>query len=165
MKLSIFSLVAFGSALLFSSCGETPKDLTQDVVKHLAAHTNVLEGGEYKKVSVKNAEKFILYYSASWCPPCRASAPTVVELYNSKIVNDSSLELVHMSADRNQQDLLKWATKEKFPWPTVFPEKVASFKGTPLHMQVSGIPTYFLVSKDGKLLAEGKQNVYEALGW
>jgi len=34
--------------------------------KELSAVTTVFEGGDYHKTEVKDAEKYILYYTASW---------------------------------------------------------------------------------------------------
>ncbi len=68
---------------LFSSCSESPSDSgseakaenetkavevvpTSELAKLLSESAVVLEGNELKKTNVGDAEKYIVYYGASW---------------------------------------------------------------------------------------------------
>ena len=44
----------------------------------------------------------LLYFSAHWCPPCRAFRPKLTEAYDNIKANDDALEVVFISSDRDQ---------------------------------------------------------------
>lgn len=72
--------------------------------------------------------------------------------YNKIIAGNDKLELIHVSADQTEKAAEKWAAKEKFPWPTVMADKLRR-SGLDRY-EIRGYPTYILIDKDGKKLAE-----------
>lgn len=57
-----------------------------------------------------------IYFSASWCPPCRAFTPKLIDLYN-KFQSEGrgeELEVVLISSDRNEADAAAYF--DKMPW-------------------------------------------------
>lgn len=103
----------------------------------------------------KTPEFFILYYSASWCPPCRATAPHSVEFYNEMVKDNPKVELIMVSADDDEDACEEWAAEVGMPWailPKDEREDVAA-----VHANAPrGIPTMVLVDGDGKALASGR---------
>ncbi|QQL44933.1 TlpA family protein disulfide reductase [Sulfuriroseicoccus oceanibius] len=84
-----------------------------------------------------------------------------METYAKTIATNDKVEMVHLSADRNAKAATTWAAKEKFPWPTVLPEKV---KATGLEKYAAGyVPDYILVDKEGKELARKSGAVFAKL--
>jgi len=81
-----------------------------------------------------------------------------VKAYNSSIATYENVEMVLVSADRSEAAALKWASKEKFPWPHV----LAGSKGyTDLQkMAKNYVPYYLLVDGSGKKIAEGAEAVF-----
>lgn len=81
-----------------------------------------------------------------------------MESYNKKIAGNDKVELIHFSYDKSDDAALKWAKKEKFPWPTVLKDKQ---KATGLE-EFAGdyVPEYILISKDGKVIANGKEECF-----
>lgn len=81
-----------------------------------------------------------------------------MESYNKNIAGNEKVELVQVSFDDSEADALKWAKKEKFPWPTVLKDKR---EATGLEELSGGfVPEYLLLSKDGKVLAKGKEEAF-----
>ena len=79
-----------------------------------------------------------------------------METYNKKIANNAKVELIMASADQNPKAALNWAQQHSFPWPTVMMKKIDK---AGLTKYKSGfVPHYVLVDKDGKKLAQGKDN-------
>jgi thiol-disulfide isomerase/thioredoxin len=52
-----------------------------------------------------------LYFSASWCPPCRRFTPKLVQCYKGFLQqpgNESTLEIVLVSSDREEGDAVQY---------------------------------------------------------
>ena len=49
----------------------------------------------------------LLYFSASWCPPCKRFTPGLVEFFN-KNAEDKNFTIVFVSSDRSQDAMLKY---------------------------------------------------------
>ena len=82
----------------------------------------------------------------------------MVESYNEKIAGNEQVELIHFSYDESDADALKWAKKEKLPWPTVLKDKQ---EATDLEKFAGDfVPEYLLISKDGKVVAKGKDECF-----
>ena len=81
-----------------------------------------------------------------------------MESYNEKIAGNDKVEFIHFSHDESDGDALKWAKKEKFPWLTVLPgrRKAADLE------KFAGeyVPEYLLISKDGEVVAKGKDECF-----
>ena len=66
--------------------------------------------------------------------------------------------MIHVSLDRDKKAAEACAAKEGFPWPTVMMDKIKE-SGFEDHMP-SAVPDYKLLSKDGKVVAQGKGKVF-----
>ena len=81
-----------------------------------------------------------------------------MESYHEKIAGNDQVELIHFSYDESEADALKWAKKEKLPWPTVLPDKQ---EATDLERFAGDyVPEYILIDKDGKVIANGKDECF-----
>lgn len=79
--------------------------------------------------------------------------------YNEEIANNEKVEFIHFSLDRADAAALKWAKKESFPWAHVLPKQHTK-SGLKKYAK-SFVPYYVLLSKDGKVVAEGKQATFQ----
>ena len=60
------------------------------------------------------------YYSASWCPPCRAFTPDLVSFYNDFKPSHPDFELIFVNDDRSEDDMLNYMKGDSMPWPAVW---------------------------------------------
>ncbi len=82
----------------------------------------------------------------------------MVKQYKTEVADNPAVEMVHVSLDRDKNAAEAWAAKEGFPWPTVLMDKLKA-SGLEDYMP-RGVPNYKLLSKDGKIVAEGKGEVF-----
>lgn len=47
-------------------------------------------------------KNILLYFSAHWCPPCRAFLPKLIEAYNEIKSKDHTFEVIFISSDKDQ---------------------------------------------------------------
>jgi len=91
---------------------------------------------------------------ATWCGPCIAELPNVVENYQK--YHSKGFEIVGISLDDEVEKLTAFVKEKKLPWTQLFSpdESLRGFED-PLVKQfgVSGIPATFLVDKNGNIAA------------
>jgi thiol-disulfide isomerase/thioredoxin len=120
----------------------------------------ILDGKKLKKhdPTAKPTEFYVFYYTASWCPPCQAFTPSLVNFYN-KHKNDK-FELVLITSDGDAADMEGYAADKKMPWPQLKHSKAKSFKGKFDH-GVRGIPAVIVCDLEGKIVSRDGRNLAE----
>ncbi len=91
---------------------------------------------------------------ATWCGPCVAAMPELIELYETH--HEAGLEIVGVSLDDSRAQLEEFLLQKEIPWTTLFHEGGGEGgQDNPLatHYGVSSIPTAFLVNREGKVVA------------
>jgi nucleoredoxin len=58
---------------------------------------------------LKNADVVALYFSASWCPPCKTFSPILREFYLAA-AKDNGLEIVYISSDREVESFEEYVS-------------------------------------------------------
>jgi nucleoredoxin len=96
---------------------------------------------------------YALYYSASWCGPCRQFTPGLVKAYRELKAKHPEFELIFVSADRSASAMADYMKKDGMPWLAV---KFDQREHTPEILRYSGpgIPCLVLVASDGRVLAD-----------
>jgi len=117
-----------------------------------------LDGKKLKKCddATHPAKYYVFYYTASWCPPCRAFTPSLVKWYNDN--KNENVEIVLITSDRNEKAMEGYAAEKKMPWPQLKLSKAKEFKDKFNH-GVSGIPSVMVCDIDGKLLGNYRSNL------
>ena len=75
---------------------------------------------ETSTACLEGTEKVLgLYFSANWCPPCRAFTPQLVQWYNrfKKSSNGSNFDIVFLSSDKTVEDFNEYF--KEMPWYAV----------------------------------------------
>ena len=132
--------ITYVKTLLFSpSVEEIDKRLTVDTYD--LKFEGVVSANDINLESLKGKVVFINYW-ATWCPPCIAEMPMIHKLYldyNEKLV------FLFVTTDSNEK-VEKFYGKNDYNFPTY-----NQLSKAPLQLEVSTIPTTFILDKNGKL--------------
>jgi thiol-disulfide isomerase/thioredoxin len=87
----------------------------------------------------------LLDFWATWCPPCRAGIPHMVELQNK--YRADGFVVLGMNMDQNPEDLVAFLSRTTVNYPTlkIDAETLEAYGG------VSSIPLTLLIDKQGKI--------------
>lgn len=104
-----------------------------------------------------------IYFSAHWCPPCRAFTPQLAQWYKKfkEGPNGDKLNIVFVSSDKDESTFKEYF--DEMPWYAV-PFSDRNRKGAlSRKFKVSGIPTLvFVGGEDGlQITSEGRRIVME----
>src|SRR5262245_48287938 len=111
------------------------------------------EGAKFD-ISQYKGKVVLVDFWATWCGPCRAALPDLKDTYEK--FHQQGLEVVGVSLDRELSDLTQFIDKEKIPWINLVGEEKEGEIKFPLAEKygILGIPTTFLVSRDGKIATQ-----------
>ena len=108
-----------------------------------------------KKVNAASALKgkmVAVYFSASWCGPCRGFTPQLVKFYK-KVKKSNAFEIVFVSSDKTPQDMKKYMKDDAMPWLAV-PFNDPAVKKFRNEAGVNGIPQLTIYDKNGKIISQ-----------
>lgn len=118
-------------------------------------HLVSLDDGRLKSFdasTLKNVKFWAFYYSASWCPPCRAFTPKLVEFYKQFKPQHPNFELIFVNHDQSADDMLAYMKTDAMTWPAVRFDDIDQVKANQYCGE--GIPDLVLVDANGKVLSD-----------
>ncbi|HLK61729.1 MAG TPA: TlpA disulfide reductase family protein [Chthonomonadaceae bacterium] len=128
-------------------------------------------GGGTLQLSDYKGKIVIVDFWATWCGPCQLSMPHIEKVY--KAVKDKDIAVVGICVWDEKEAYTKWVpeNKEKYTFTFAFdPAGKDNAKSIASSLyKVSGIPTTYIIDKDGKVAAtivgysDGDTRVEEAL--
>lgn len=74
-------------------------------------------GGTVQASSLKEKKAVLLYFSAHWCPPCRAFTPVLAEGYR-RTWKEKGIEFVFVSSDKSEAEFKEYFAT--MPWLAVY---------------------------------------------
>jgi len=101
-----------------------------------------INGGEWD-FGEQRGRVVVINYWATWCPPCRAEMPGLVNAANE--YKNSGVEFVGVTMDENLDDVPPFVAKYEIPYPILLPD------GDPNIGTASALPTTLLFDKNGRL--------------
>jgi peroxiredoxin len=104
-----------------------------------------LDGQEVKLSDYRGRKTVVVSFWASWCGPCRMEMPSLETFYQKN--RDRDIELLAVSIDQNPRAAQQYAQENKLPFPVLLDED----SKTADSYNVEGIPTFFVVDKQGKV--------------
>jgi nucleoredoxin len=109
------------------------------------------DGGPVPSTSIADKEYVMLYFSASWCGPCRAFTPSLVEFYDNKR-GGGKFELIFVSSDRSPVDMQKYMNEYRMAFPAIPFNRIdpSGIKGA---YGGRGIPHLVIVGRDGDVIS------------
>lgn len=101
----------------------------------------------------KGAKLYLIDVWAQWCPPCRASTPTMIALYNKYKAN--GLMVIGLNVDSTDAiyKAQEFAQSEGIPYPVVSDPQSSKIGGI---FVGQGIPAFTLVDAEGTVLFQNE---------
>ncbi len=97
-----------------------------------------------------------VYFSASWCPPCKTFTPKLVDFRNA---NNKDFEVVLVGADRSAKAQANYMKRYKMPWLAIKHQSLAA-NLLVKKMEVSSIPYLVIIAPDGTIVTKnGRQEL------
>lgn len=123
-----------------------------------------LDGKPVTAADFQNKVLLVMFW-ATWCGPCRAEIPDVkaeYQLYHAK-----GFDVLGISLDTDREALEGFVKEQALPWRISFggdPQQGGAENPMADHYGVMGIPTLFLVGKDGRVVStEVRGKLHEEL--
>ncbi|KAF7123828.1 hypothetical protein RHSIM_Rhsim12G0116600 [Rhododendron simsii] len=110
-------------------------------------HKNSLSLSLQVPISDLVGKNILLYFSAHWCPPCRAFTPKLVEIYHQIKAKDDAFELIFISSDRDQPSFEEYFSE--MPW-LALPFEDDRKEYLDRIFKVQGIPTLVAIGPTGR---------------
>jgi thiol-disulfide isomerase/thioredoxin len=115
--------------------------------KPLAIEGVKVDGTKFTSADWKGKVVLVDFW-ATWCGPCLAELPNVKKIYAQ--YHDKGLEMIGVSCDRDEAALTKFLAENKdMPWPQLYDKAKPGWHALATQYGVNGIPTMFLIDKQG----------------
>uniref|UniRef100_A0A2P2JCC1 protein-disulfide reductase n=1 Tax=Rhizophora mucronata TaxID=61149 RepID=A0A2P2JCC1_RHIMU len=127
---------------------------SHDVVALLSSSDRdflIRNNGDQVKIDSLKGKKLGLYFSASWCGPCRRFTPTLVEVYNG-LAPKGDFEIVFVSADEDDASFKSYFSL--MPWLAIPFSDSSRRKHLDGFFKVSGVPHLVIIGESGEVLSE-----------
>jgi len=122
----------------------------------LGLHFTAADGSQVDIANLRGKVVLVDFW-ATWCGPCRAEIPEVVDTY--KKLHDKGFEVIGISLDQDRDKMVNFAAQNGMTWPQYFDGRgwnnsISSSFG------IHSIPTMWLVNKSGYVVtAKGRGNL------
>ncbi|WP_411022968.1 thioredoxin-like domain-containing protein, partial [Salmonella sp. s51228] len=98
-----------------------------------------------------------LYFSASWCPPCKTFTPILIDLYTKFF---SKIEIIFLSLDRDEASLTSYF--QNMPWKSLkFADQQKHTSQIAQKFEIKGIPALVILNSDFNVLSTNARNILE----
>lgn len=112
-------------------------------------------------VSELVGKNVLLYFSAKWCPPCRAFLPKLIEAYHEIKAKDNAFEVIFISSDRDQSSFDEFYAE--MPWLALpFGDERKSILQR--KFKIKGIPAAIAISPTGQTITREAREHIAAYG-
>jgi nucleoredoxin len=123
------------------------------------------KGEEVKtsELSSKKGSVIGLYFSAHWCPPCRAFTPKLASVYNEIKKAGNDFEVVFVSSDSTDGDFKSY--HGEMPWLAIPYENEDAKDACSEKFDVTGLPTFILLDgESGDIITKSGRHPIEEFG-
>ena len=93
----------------------------------------------------------LIYFCASWCPPCVHEYPKLKSVYDK--YHKQGFEIVAISVDKSRASFDRYTQQKKIPWPQHYEDN--GWEGELMkRFRVRYIPRLFLLDRTGRVAAQ-----------
>jgi thiol-disulfide isomerase/thioredoxin len=113
----------------------------------------LLDGKKLDWASYKGKVVLVDFW-ATWCGPCRAEVPNVLENYLK--YHDKGFDVLGISLDDKRSDAEDYVKQTNIPWPSMFEENPGDAGWqNPMAVKygITGIPTAILIDQEGNVVS------------
>lgn len=112
-------------------------------------------------MSELKGKNILLYFSAHWCPPCRAFLPKLIDAHHKIKAKDNAFEVVFISSDKDQASFDEFFAG--MPWLALpFGDSRKAFLSR--KFKVSGIPMLVAIGSSGRTVTREARNLVALYG-
>jgi len=115
------------------------------------------EGKTIGAETLADKEVIALYFSAVWCPPCRAFTPRLVEAANELREAGKPFEIIFVSSDRSADAMQGYMQDYNMPWLAI-PFGDAKIRELGGRYGIRGIPALVVIDGDGNTITTQGRN-------
>jgi len=105
--------------------------------------------GEHIKFEQYKGKVVFLNLWATWCGPCRREMPTIQSVYEKMAPQGVEFVILSIDRDSDEPKIGKYIGQYNFTFPVYRPSGTLTSQ-----LDVPGIPTTFIISKDGKIVSK-----------
>jgi nucleoredoxin len=106
-------------------------------------------------------KKLGLYFSASWCGPCRHFTPSLVEAHK-ELSTKGDFEIIFISADKDEEWFNEYFSK--MPWLAIPFSDSEKRDLLNEEFRVRGMPTLVIIGEDGKVVSDSGVEIIQEYG-
>ncbi len=139
-----------------SAAGIAPHAPSNRLERALAGKLVRMEDGKLRPFDgarLAGVKFYALYYSASWCAPCREFTPGLVDAYAKIRELYPEFEVVLVNHDRSPAAMFDYLRDDKMAWPALRWSDISGAHDLTRYCG-DGIPCLVLVDQDGKVLSD-----------
>ncbi len=117
------------------------------------------EGNEVDAASRLKGKHIGLYFSAHWCPPCRAFTPGLVKFHEENAAN--GFEIVFVSMDKSMGEKKKYIKEMGMKWLTVPGAGTKTANALARKFETTGrLPVLIILAPNGSVVTpNGREDV------
>jgi peroxiredoxin len=109
-----------------------------------------LDGTKFDVAELKDKVVLVCFWAAD-CHSCRSEFPNIKKSYDK--YHEHGFEVVGVSIDREREKLEAYVEEKQVPWITLHEKDNAGQNPATKRYGIFGIPTMFLVGRDGKVIS------------
>lgn len=130
----------------------------------LAGRQLISKDGTAAAPDALEAKVVLLYFSASWCPPCHRFTPVLADAYAELIEAGEDVEVVYVPGDRSEDEMMKYFRELHGDWLALPMGDAAFARSLKERYGVSGIPSLVVVQNDGEVIDADARGAVQSRG-
>ncbi|MEX2213084.1 MAG: thioredoxin-like domain-containing protein [Phycisphaeraceae bacterium] len=139
-----------------ASASSKTTNANPELIKAIGASLVDLEGKAHESAELASKDYVFIYFSASWCGPCRQFTPDFVKFHDD-YAKKFNFEVIFVSSCNSKDLMAKYMKDDKMHFLAVPYENVAK-TGLKQKYDHNGIPHLVLLDKEGNVVSSSVVN-------